>query len=827
MSSKPSSKPASKAPSKENLTQSRKPSLKGSKLTLAPEKTSVRDLTETKEEKALSRAYYGPEPIPGIVPLFLTSQSQALFKVVVGEDVSEQVLYRMIPKSDIIADMQTRLAISDFTPFKKEILQYPKEELLLHYDPEFKYGQNFFIGLDPIAVDFITKEPEQTKEQEETKQVQKARKIEYAREYKSLGSEKEIDAEKVVNIGPNMTVKMTRKAGEFKQPCKFGDRDSVDAFFEVRPFRDANYDLIRSEMNIGVQVVPVKVDREQQTNWNRPINFQVQYEPIEMEQQEKDEILESEDIEEFIRNVSSRFEKALQENEMFDIMKDDYKTLGEEENVLDQGHHTVLLEYQSFTDLQNSKGMCLSCIDWHPTLKNIIAVSCTKRMSFEDRVDQHVLTRPKYAYILIWSFNDPIHPQMILEAPDDIYCFRFNPVDPNILIGGCENGQLVLWDISEHAHHLKASKAADTLEDDTREKTFKTPTVKWELTSSIEASHRLAVQDLHWLPQNFELGNHGDLIESPENGHKQLVTCSLDGTVGFWDLRQKKEMKALDLTWRPFIRVPLQSMDNSFDYALTRVSINTFVEGSKEKPSSGGTERKEKAKQWTSKFYCSTEEGDLIYADWMVEQKGDEKQSRVESCHSLHYGCVSDLHRSPFFPDVLLSVGGWSFHIWKEKNNMGPLLSSGMSQQPLTCGKWSPTRPGVFYIGRADGVIEVWDLLDKSHTFSTTQSITATAISNIQIQQNSKYGQFIAVGDDDGTLHILETPRNLQRPTKNEKLLVNSFFEREGRRLQSSYTRKQERVRDKAAYEQAAPKVDQLSVAKASTATGRSGRQGS
>lgn len=79
-------------------------------------------LTASAPQPVLNAAYYGPEPIQGISPLFLTSQSQALFKIVIGEDVTAERMYRMIPKSDLISDMQTRLAISDFTPFKKDIL---------------------------------------------------------------------------------------------------------------------------------------------------------------------------------------------------------------------------------------------------------------------------------------------------------------------------------------------------------------------------------------------------------------------------------------------------------------------------------------------------------------------------------------------------------------------------------------------------------------------------------------------------------------------------------------------------------------------------------
>jgi hypothetical protein len=105
---------------------------------------------------------------------------------------------------------------------------------------------------------------------------------------------------------------------------------------------------------------------------------------------------------------------------------------------------------------------------------------------------------------------------------------------------------------------------------------------------------------------------------------------------------------------------------------------------------------------------------------------------------------------------------------------MGPLLSGVMSNVSLTCGKWSPTRPGVFYIGRADGVIEVWDIIDKSHAASSTQNISPSAISSIQIHYYpGGKGQFISAGDDDGTLHILETPKSLYKPGKNEVHMFN------------------------------------------------------
>ena len=44
------------------------------------------------------------------------------------------------------------------------------------------------------------------------------------------------------------------------------------------------------------------------------------------------------------------------------------------------------------------------------------------------------------SHILIWNFKDPIHPQMVLEAPYDVESFRFNPQNANKLVAGCTSG---------------------------------------------------------------------------------------------------------------------------------------------------------------------------------------------------------------------------------------------------------------------------------------------------------------------------------------------------------------------------------------------------
>ena len=74
--------------------------------------------------------------------------------------------------------------------------------------------------------------------------------------------------------------------------------------------------------------------------------------------------------------------------------------------------HFVTQEYQSFTDLQFSKDKTVTCIDWHPSIKGVVAVSVGEKLSFDERIDyaHRVIMTP--SLILIWSFTDPIHPQV-------------------------------------------------------------------------------------------------------------------------------------------------------------------------------------------------------------------------------------------------------------------------------------------------------------------------------------------------------------------------------------------------------------------------------
>ena len=69
------------------------------------------------------------------------------------------------------------------------------------------------------------------------------------------------------------------------------------------------------------------------------------------------------------QNALPRFDLTLQHNEVMDPFVDDWKALAVEETTFGSKADSYLLEYQSFTDLKNSKNKTVTAVDWHPSAK--------------------------------------------------------------------------------------------------------------------------------------------------------------------------------------------------------------------------------------------------------------------------------------------------------------------------------------------------------------------------------------------------------------------------------------------------------------------------
>lgn len=94
------------------------------------------------------------------------------------------------------------------------------------------------------------------------------------------------------------------------------------------------------------------------------------------------------------------------------------------------------------------------------------------------------------------------------------------------------------------------------------------------------------------------------------------------------------------------------------------------------------------------------------------------------------------LQVSPFFSDLVLTLHDFNFVIWKSDLDSPIFKSANCSEQShhITCGCWSPTRPGVIFVGKTSGQINIWDFLDQSHKPSIEISLTSQSITYLQFQ---------------------------------------------------------------------------------------------
>ncbi|KFV43017.1 WD repeat-containing protein 63, partial [Gavia stellata] len=781
---------------------------------------------------------------PEIFPLVFTTKTQEIFNCRVDEDVTEENCFKLIKKEDIIQDLKTRPAISDFHPVKKVVLEYPGEELLVVFDAKFQYGQNFYLVASEEAKENFLKPPETAEEKEEEKEENREGTLE-VHPYKppvhkpwvSLGSEKEVEEESVKDTATKIKYMISRVRRKFGAPILFTDKNAShvkDSYVECTSYQDKTFSIKMLEKDVGVQTVPKVREASIQTKWTYPKNAATQYFPRQLSNEEKEESLSSEKLKEFLTSVHLRMEIALQQNEIMNAFFDDWKALAEDESSSGGKPDVYLKAYQSFTDLRYLKDRTISCVCWHPTIYGIIAVSARQQLSYERQVNLSDKSLLQQSVVLFWNIFDPIHPQLMLECPEDIYCFRFSPSNPNIIAGGCINGQVVLWDISQHKEKLRNAKtvadgikitAVNTVNASILNILQEPLLVRYCAVSSIQYSHKKPVTDIHWLPDCFEDNQMGAAFENRAEICVQLVTCSPDRSILFWDIPAKlpeqpssekvKEeeifcippdvpdtFKHLDLCWKPLIKINLCESDTNPEYGPIRISLrelhyhyktsekvqslNTLEVPTKESPytemSTSSSKNLKVLENISTDFFVGTEDGTIVYSDWKMEIDSDSAKpvsQKHTQKYTIHTETINTLQRSPFFKDIILSIGGRNFAIWKEGVTNGPILQLSCSAGRYTAGQWSLTRPGVFFIGRDDGNIDIWDLLKKTHEPSHFQNISESMITFISPRTASTKQHFLAVSDDLGVLHVLEICQMLSHPWRNEHANVLDYFERE------------------------------------------------
>lgn len=331
----------------------------------------------------------------------------------------------------------------------------------------------------------------------------------------------------------------------------------------------------------------------------------------------------------------------------------------------------------------------------------------------------------------IWDVNNPNAPTMALKPNSPMCCCAYNPKSTEQLLGGCYNGVVALWDVRRGEQPIDRT--------------------------SIEVSHNDPVYDVSWIQSRTG---------------SEFVSVSTDGLINWWDCRK--------LGSGPIDSMNLQSAEDAADGE----PIEKF----------GGTVLCYRTDAGATRFLVGTEQGTMLTIERKAK-KDQESQKSIKALYGVesgrHHGQVYSVERNQFFPKAILTVGDWAARIWMEDLRT-PVMSTRYQNTYLTAGCWSPTRPGVFFLTKDDGTLDIWDYYYKQAEPVYPVKIGEQSLSSIAVQKN---GRLVAVGAKDGSTTILEICKSLAEPSKQEREAMGQMFERELSREKNLAQRRQQLAR--------------------------------
>jgi dynein intermediate chain 3, axonemal len=630
---------------------------------------------------------------------------------------------KLIPKDDLMKEIIGLGVMSDFEPAKKYVDGYPGPEILFIVDKEQKYGEIFLLCYTEAAKERFMEEIREKQEavdaqrraEEEAEAARKA--AEWARlnvvyEDKPLSArpwassstnetENEVKTLTHRPIRERIVLEISRPKNSLGQKCKFIDRDAdVGGVQEFRSHKDPHFVLIR-QSEISIQAAPLFVDHPAQTTWYRPVNKAVQYSAA-TQASEPTGVEDREEMCSALERATIKIERALQQNETLDIFHETFQMAGDEEMLDGAQTENELRELKNFADPTYSKFKVLPAVDWMPKVQGMVAVSAVRNMPFDQRV--LIAGQTSVAYLLLWDFRQLVRPQVLMQCPHETLAFRFNSTNSSLVAGGCISGQVVLWDISEslQANGRKSKKGGgglaggesagvlppSALEGEGELSGSDDPICLPKFVSNVDHSHKKAVSDLFWLPPTTQINYRGQIVadEFLDGQSHQFVTVAGDGQLLVWDTRfeqiandevrhvgrakhvpfekaSAKDGGAYKLLWTPIFRAHLKRMEGVGELSICRAAYCTH-------PSQPANLR--------SHIMLSTEEGDILGADLsgrkldgggnkdeVEDEEGGDSNDFVRWMAVDHSRPAVSLQISPFFPNIVMSVGDWKFHIWK------------------------------------------------------------------------------------------------------------------------------------------------------------------
>jgi dynein intermediate chain 2 len=232
----------------------------------------------------------------------------------------------------------------------------------------------------------------------------------------------------------------------------------------------------------------------------------------------------------------------------------------------------------------------------------------------------------------------------------------------------------------------------------------------------------------------------------------ECISAAPDGRVLWWD-------------WRNLQQGPITSAFLTDGLPGDRVVGATRLDNSTEQP---------------MKVLVGTEQG-YVY---QIIRKGAEGtiSNRFGAEGGKHHGPIFAIQRNPAqnLSKYFMTIGDWTAKMWADDLKV-PLITTRYHDAYLTDGCWSSTRPGIFFLTRSDGWIDIWDYYYRQNEICFSQKISDYSLTCMAVKPKTSD---ILIGDASGSVTLLQLCKSLWEPQPKgvEEGALKIMFEREGSR---------------------------------------------
>lgn len=439
-----------------------------------------------------------------------------------------------------------------------------------------------------------------------------------------------------------------------------------------------------------------------------------------------------------LKPLASTLAGCIRTNSSANIFETYYEGETIHKNVLPSAEEIAL-----FSDPNLPAARTVGAIEWHPDGTKFGAAYCN--ISFQDEA-QRSMSMDSY----LWDITRPIRPLTALTPPSPLCCLNFNPRQTDLIAAGCYNGLVCVFDTRKGEMPIEASV--------------------------IESSHRDPVYGVAWTQS--------------KTGHN-FVSASTDGRLLWWDYRRLSEPIEEVLLYDR--RKPTPRLCGARALAYDSTLPHRYTVGTEQGMVMNVHRRAKRVSAQTKannppeKKKASSASGqtrDPRFGAGMSESGGNNGSKRSsKNQHQVfsnaHLSSIVAVDRHPHLPTYFLTAGDWRVQIWAEDLS-SPIITTRHHSSPLTASCWSSSRPGVFFVGRTDGRLDIWDLYEQQSDCSYSHRVSDAPLSAVSVQPyGPQRGQLVAVGTENSRVHLLRLSRGLSTQQTAERSAMANMLERE------------------------------------------------